>query len=1464
MLVPDPSVAAASDKIRSRYELRAVNPEEALRWYDQLDRTVQQLALRSAVIQKSVARNLVTVTDSGGAASAGVAGTLLVKSQGMQHWRSMFGYAFEGALRLYAAEADCPHDTSGSWVDVATDVPEPDLKSCLERLGKLDSTVTATICANVTVGDVREYGTDEEYWRQLGQSLGAVSSEQWQLFCAALPTLLDVPAEAETPRGSGVPWRKEDLPLAVVDLSILDSSESIELHEAGAADVAHIAIKSDGIAIHVRAVVASATVVWHTRLRQLWDDATSPAGLLALSKLPESRLVAGFDRSGAGDPALGRTQAAVQGDRNATVDEIFVHEVGRVVGSKVDWPTVCNHIADHVQPVIGQTERLMDEMALGLLQAASRQDVAGWWVAAFYSRFIDMLHGFSSRTAPVSGDTQAYDINDAIAIIHWCKQFSERCGAMGIDSDAFDADPTEHGVYQALSNAHMPSYRGELQRPNATFGWNTRYFNLSDGYLRYFSSESMEHEHNCIPGEMITAAEIDTADTSGRRFSITWAGKLTALYAASSDEAQIWVERINKARDAAAAMERFAAARTCFEVESFDFHREVGRAKVRKDCSDPFDAAARDLSGSDNSVLLMMRLMEAADLLIEQLGVRVERIPADRSDVKQFFVELYHECISERIFAGVSPELSKLKARDVCHFLFWTRHYDKAIGLLQSGPMTQHPLAAATAWDDALPGFTTHRLPMYSGWVQQQYNADRSWSRVWFTIEDSVARWYSDETAHHILGTMVLAEDAEVNKHTDDSELDQLHVRTRKDTLFLQVSSKDIGDLHLCLIQSIHPVLPGETARSILGDDDFATREAANAWIAEYREHSHEELQSMMKENFAKRTHEKVADLQSKQPAQEFGLVHVLELLTTIVDELVDIVDPVILTMDDDTGDSIESALVHFHIITRHKLLEECTKNLCDPETPVFNSGCNVTVNADNVCELLSWVSNYSCRLQSLGVTIRWETERTDSESQSTAAHPLAVEPLQFLCKTPMAEFVELQRITLQDLLANLAKVEADKRQVGRRAGTSLPMDLFEMIRQVTDRAAAAASQWVLVNTVEGVIIPQVRVWASDFTENLRACNESPEYFCRCINDMNDSQQLFRKWNEELEQRITTVEMMSDHGDNDLRTASVSSAFRAIRNTATERLCEVLLVLASNDVGPGFRVSYMEALTYSNRKHKPSTGIPDWPGRLLIREMLENLRCRCSELDDWLGPAPGNGNVTHMRKELMATTIRTYEQHLLKMSRAPKVTSWGLQGARRGAKRLEEFISADIADLQKFFVEELNREVSTVRRALQKLVTISELFGCPLDDFEAQVQKAAGHPEFSVDTVRLILEARDDITPHTRDVIVRSARATIAAIHEALLPTLPPRPAGGPTIAPQSKVESGDDNYPRVVASYSYNQQEHDDLSFEPGHPSISSLHAPARPRARASGIVLAGNFLPAHFACSCDLNCAVCCDRCR
>ena len=246
-----------------------------------------------------------------------------------------------------------------------------------------------------------------------------------------------------------------------------------------------------------------------------------------------------------------------------------------------------------------------------------------------------------------------------------------------------------------------------------------------------------------------------------------------------------------------------------------------------------------------------------------------------------------------------------------------------------------------------------------------------------------------------------------------------------------------------------------------------------------------------------------------------------------------------------------------------------------------------MVVDKHNVAELLRWIADYSSRLHSLGVTIQWsskKTDDTDSEVQTAAV----VEPLQFWCQNPMAEFVEVQSSSFSEWLTNLAKVEQQTQQDGR-AGTSLPMDLFKMIHQTTRSAAESASQWMLVNTVMGVIIPQVRLWASDFEEQLRVSNASPEYFCACMNNMHESQRLFCDWSDELDARISMPEMMSDNEANELQLDSVSTAFRAILNAATERLCDMLF--ASDDM-----VGFLEALQYSNRRHPAAAGIPDWPG----------------------------------------------------------------------------------------------------------------------------------------------------------------------------------------------------------------------------------------------------------------------------
>jgi hypothetical protein len=1372
VLIPSEAVAAASQKIRPRYELRALNPEEAARWYDQLDRTVQQLTLRNAVVGKSAGSGIAATPRTAARDATGTtqtAGNLLVQAQGMQHWRNAFGYAFEAALRLYATDADCPFDTSKALVDVT---------------------------AGITLEE-------------------------------------DTPAEADPPGAVTSPRpARLDCPLAVIDLSVLESIKNIELCEPhGVGDFVHVIIKSGGRVIRLRAADSSAaTVAWHTSLQQLWREAGD--NMLALQKLPASVLVAQFDASAAGAPDLGRTRTTVESERNAIVAGIFKHKIGSKVGNETDW---VGNVAEHVQSVIEQAEHLMDEMALGLVQAGSRQDVSDWWVTTFYSTFMEMLRGFGARASSASGNSEeTFSTNDAIAIIHWCKQFSERCVAMGLDTDVFETDPTKHGVYQALVDAHMPSYRGHLKKKNANLGWSKRYYALRDGSLRYFTSELMEYEHGCIPGEMITTAQVEAkSDSSGRTFSITWAGKHTELYAASSAEALLWVNRISEARDAAAAMERMAASRTCFEVESFDGHKEIGKAKVQTDCDLLFSNALLNLEGSTKGAQ-MMRFADAADLLVEQLEVRVERIPDYRTDVKEFFVLQYHTYISEKILRLASPELHEWQARGVSHFLFWARKFDRTIGSMLKEPL-QQPLAAAEAWNDALPGFTTHQLPSYAGEVLQQYKSDRSWNKVWLVIEDMAARWFNDETAQEMVGSMQLTDEAAISNYTEDRNEYQIIIRTKQETLYLKVSGSETRVLLSCLNESVRPVLPGESVRGALDDDDNALQEAGRARVEEYRTHSHEELKAMIKQSFVTLTQEKVAQLSSEQPPQEFGLDHVLQLFGDMLDELVELVDVVLLSIDDDSGDADE--IVNFNIVTRHKLLEECMKELCDPDKTVLDTGCNVVVGQDNVAELLSWVSDYSSRLRSLGVSFNWETEKKadddGSESPADGQQTLKVDPLQFWCRNPMSEFVGAQAQVMSEWLTNIVKVEQSKQKDGKVA-TSLPMDLFKMIFQATRKAADAASQWLLVNTVMGVIVPQVRLWASNFEEELQKSDQNAEYFCACMNNMYECQRLYNEWTDELDARISKPEMMSDHDEDELKTGAVATAFRAVMNAATQRLNQVLL-------GSDEMAGHLDALVQSGRHHPKSAQVPDWPGEQMIQPMLSALRDRCAEVEGWLTPRMWK----RAMDSFMVMAIDTYDQHLLKMARAdPKYSSWGRRGHRRTPEELEAFVGEDIEQLHEFFASYYIREegqtavltAQRVRTALQSTETISKLFGCELDYFEPAVQKAAIFDDFNENTVRCILEARKDIDATQRDGIVRRSKLAIDAIREGIHPTLPEKPAGGPTVgvipSPAAAGEEESDGSagadaaeepvstgptPRVIAKHTHTAQEDEELSLTPG-----------------------------------------------
>ena len=98
----------------------------------------------------------------------------------------------------------------------------------------------------------------------------------------------------------------------------------------------------------------------------------------------------------------------------------------------------------------------------------------------------------------------------------------------------------------------------------------------------------------------------------------------------------------------------------------------------------------------------------------------------------------------------------------------------------------------------------------------------------------------------------------------------------------------------------------------------------------------------------------------------------------------------------------------------------------------------------------------------------------------------------------------------------------------------------------------------------------------------------------------------------------------------------------------------------------------------------------------------------------------------------------------------------------------------DISHLKRFFGTYLND--TPVRAALQLAEIVANLHGCKLENFTAEVLKAAYHQDFNIETVERVLDAREDVlSDQMRREVLDSACESIDAIKTALNPAAPPR-----------------------------------------------------------------------------------------
>jgi hypothetical protein len=1129
-------------------------------------------------------------------------------------------------------------------------------------------------------------------------------------------------------------------------------------------------------------------------------------------------------------------------------------------------------IADEPQAVIRQADNLMEELALGTAQAGRHTEIVEWYANEFYKRFRLMLRAFgigvgemlrttSEAIAAIEADEAGLDSSvasslalgelqtaDAMAIIGWCRRFKQRCVGMRIPDGLFDEDPTDSGVCRGLVTAHMPSYQGFLKKKGGYHsggtsmgfnGWQKRYFCLTNATLSYYKTKQMLGERGSIPAEVITALEV-----TGRTIKITESGRVLELFAPSLDEANVWHDRLAKARAAARAMEQLtSASATCIEAQAFDGQQQVAVHSVARDCQELFEAAEEalqlqllnlDTEEGDTAAMRARYYMEAADALLEACSDRLRRVPSDRGDVKTFYALEYHKNISH--YMTTIKGLRSWPTVSVCQLMFWAREHDQAIARLIGRILTvvDKPLARNAEWEQDLPGFSKHALPRFSGWLTRQRWEDHEWEENYVVVENMCMTWYETEqpdspvgisepdpepelghhdavptftelvaslkeikdimrekdesdpdlaelqdsansildeisTAEHQLkveGTIDLSEATRVKSSMNrDAAASSANVKisSADASVYLKVPRDLMPEFMECLNHSCYPTLPGGSRDRALSAGD--TINAIGAKIVEdYHTQTHEQLTAAIADEFRKRFAAegdqltKSSSVAGDAPAVDLDAV--LNIFSVMLEQLVEVVDEVLFS------GLIEEEIINFNIAARHQQFVQYFENLCDDKKKLYpGSELNITVSQDDIVPLLRWAAYYHACVDSIGL------QNVD------------VQPLEECCTTPMAQHVTttaemFNKWCRKWLPPESIEKELDKvRQRNGQYTTSLPGDLFRLICDATKRASDSACERLLVNTVMGVIEPQVRLWASNFAERLAPDDVNSElrqyyagdteqykiYLCACLNNMDICYRQTSSWSEEVEDRIESKDMMRMVGADDdsgiMNTDRLSSSFRKISNAAVACLCNLVM----EEIEPSLQ----------------GISRADWLTQNKIIPMLDSLASWCTSMEEILA-------TRHSKKvigTLMSTVVERYVSQLLKLARTPKEKRRAREGHGLTHIDLSAAMEDDIEKLEKFFGTYLKD--TAVRTALQTAKAVKDLYGCDLGDFVAKCKMAASHEDFSIQPVKQVLEAREDVTPQQKAELIADASEEISMIKEALNPAPPLRAAAAEDVSAQ-------------------------------------------------------------------------------
>ena len=840
---------------------------------------------------------------------------------------------------------------------------------------------------------------------------------------------------------------------------------------------------------------------------------------------------------------------------------------------------------------------------------------------------------------------------------------------------------------------------------------------------------------------------------------------------------------------------------------------------------------------------------------------------SDRPDVKAFFALQYHNHISKAMLSLSESLGAEWQPRMVLKLLFWLRTYDTAIARAVGSSDTAecNTLANDTVWNQALAGFTSLSLPSFSGWVTKQTSLGNSteWERVWAVIENVQIKWFgraedaSDEhEATAATGDCIeLTADTTVTVNDEDSII---KVSGLADTSSGVVYFKLDEDLYMqfqkCLSESISPRIQGESGASEVDQVSEALRAAGQKLMQEYKEKTKEEQAAdvavrfetafaTMLQTVSSRISE--ADPEDASELGGFTLTDGLAVLTSLLDEMVDLVDGVLFFSDADEDRKLAHEVIRCNAHLRHKQFERYIVRFCEPlpaphqpstgelpvaavpavettlsasadldviqmdhmkltesassladlgdegepnvrtdmseeevvkkQAPAILDGC---ATRHNVGDLLRWCRDYTSRIASLGIT---EEEMSDSASFA---------PLQLQCRTPMAEYIAAVQAEIQGWLEGIRRVEALSVSDEGKPTSSLAADLFGMIARTTTTAAQTGSSWLLVNTVEGVVVPCTRLWAAAFKDELEAVAQVPaalgdyplglvatngddnedgsqvkgvKYFCALLSTIEHCHQLCNSWADELEDTLHSSSTASDWEDESasgtmqLSTGMISAALRELNEVVVQ--CVVSLLMLG------------ESPVHQLLSHVSS---PAWVEQSMTEQLTDALQEAFGEqLHEWVSK--------RVRRKVLDLAsqnfVKSYNWQLLSLAMSARQR----KRARRGKKHtrrhgeLAAFINADVDRFYALFTTGLGLKDVAVRTSLQLTIVLAELFGCDIEEFLPTVLSNAFNPDFTLEMVAAVLSAREDVHQTQRDELILASSERIHTVQETLNPSLPPR-----------------------------------------------------------------------------------------